>query len=301
MESDSLELKQRTTANNTTNGSHHQERRVSRTCLRGKSIDCDDWKILCLFQKTKERQRSKFGLTNESVQTNAGDAVQEGRLTTPGNGQLTEDEIERRACQGFAKLPHKQDPYDLWRYHSPAVRDRILRKAEQAEKALAHAEGKSFEQDPHTVPTADEASITTGASSSSVGISSVSSRNSEIKQEYPGGRSAVPDRRRRKKAPTRNSTLLGLATSASSKRRLDPDETMRDTPPRRRRINKPGKGTRKTRIKQEKKTQIKQEFEDDAAVFLGEDAALPYKDISDEALLAQEASDALSEEKNGAS
>jgi hypothetical protein len=238
-------------------------------------------------------------LTNESVQTNAGDAGSIGKRTIPTRRQLTEDEIESRAYQGFAKLPKVQDTCDLWRHCSYDVERRIRLKARQAEEVLAQAKGESIKQDPHTVPKVDKTSITTDASSSYMGTSAVSSHGVEVKLEIE--EEIVPRQSRRRRAPTRNTTSLGLATSASSKRRLDPDETKRDAPPPRRRINNSGKGTKKTRIKQKKKTYIKQEFEDDAAVFLGEDAVLPYKDIVDEASFAQEVSDAPSEEKKGVS
>lgn len=231
---------------------------------------------------------------NESAQTGVGEDVSKEDHPNPAQTQLTKDEIERRAYQGFEKLPNKQDCYDLWRYHSPAVRNRILRKAEQAEKAGAHAEGKSFEQDPHTVPTADKTSIRTDTSSSYSG-SSVSSQSVKIKREIK--EETVPYQLRRNKGSTHSATPLGLATSAPPKRHSNSKVVKREPRTRRRRFNDSGKDLRETRIKQERTTRIKQEGEDDAAVSLGREVAPSYKKIADEASFPHEASDALPVEK----
>jgi hypothetical protein len=78
---------------------------------------------------SSENQMSRGGagsvLTNKSVQTSARDAGSIGKPTNPSRRELTEDEIERRACQGFAKLPQVQDTYDLWRHCSYDVEKRI--------------------------------------------------------------------------------------------------------------------------------------------------------------------------------
>lgn len=142
--------------------------------------------------------------------------------------------------------------------------------------------------------TAHKTSISTGTSSSYMGTSCVSSRNSEIKREIEEG--TVPRRSRRNKASTHSSTPLATDTSVLTKRRLNPEEA-EGTRPRRRRINNSGRGTRKTGIKQERKTRIKQEFEDDVAVSLGRNVAPSYKNIADETTFPQEASDALFVEK----
>jgi hypothetical protein len=136
------------------------------------------------------------------------------------------------------------------------------------------------------VATAGKTSISTGTSSSYMGISSVSSRDIEIKREIEEG--TGPRRSRRIKASAHSITPLGLAASAPPKRHSNPKVVKRETRPRRRRLDNSGKGLRETRIKQE--------FEDDTAVSLGRNIAASYKNIVDEASFAQ-ASDALFVEK----
>ncbi|KAH8077236.1 hypothetical protein HD553DRAFT_327368 [Filobasidium floriforme] len=182
-------------------------------------------------------------LTNESVQTSAGDAVSIAKRTIPSRRELTEDEIERRACQGFAKLPKVRDTHDLWRHCSYDMEKRIRLEARQAEEVLAQAKGDSIKQDRRSVATPNKTSISMGASNSYMGTSFVPSHGVEIKREIK--KEIVPRQSRRNIGSKHNATPLGLATSASSMRRLDPDQTKRDAPPRRRRINNCGKGRRK--------------------------------------------------------
>jgi hypothetical protein len=230
--------------------------------------------------------------TNESVQTGAGKGVSKVDHPNPAQTQLTEVEIERRAYQGFEKPPNIQDTYDSWRYHPPTVRNLILRKARQAEEALAHGEGNSFQQDRQTVATADKTSILTGASSTCMDTSSVSRHGVEIKREIE--EETVPRRSRRNKGSRYSAAPLGLAISASTKGHLGSKVVKRETRPRRKRLDNRRKALGETGIKQE---EIKQKLEDDAAVSLKRNVAPPYENIADGMSFAQEVSDAFCEEK----
>jgi hypothetical protein len=190
--------------------------------------------------------------TNESVQTSVGDAGSIGQRTIPSRRELTEDEIERRACQGFAKLPQVQDTYDLWRHCSYDVEKRIRLKARQAEEVLAQAKGESIKQDPHTVPKLEKTSITADASSSYVSVSSVISHGVTIKREMK--EETVSFQLRRNKGSRHSANPLGLAISASSKGHSNPKVVKRETRPRRRRFDDSGKDLRGTRIEQERKS-----------------------------------------------
>lgn len=202
-------------------------------------------------------------LTKDSVQTSARDAGSIGKRTNPSRRELTDAEIEERVDQVIKEKPGMlaRNLADMWRHLHPSVLDCLYRRQRQAEEALA--KGQRFEQDRKTVATADKTSIATCTSGSYSG-SSVSSFDVKIKEEYPGEQSPIPNRRKRNKASTRDSTLL--VTSAPANRRSDAKVVKSGKRPRRRRFDDSGKALRKTRIKQERPTRIKEEFEHDAVV-----------------------------------
>jgi hypothetical protein len=77
-------------------------------------------------------------LSNASVQTSVGGAVPEGRPTKPGNGQLTDAEIEERADQVIENEPGILgcNLADMWRHLHPSVLKCLYERQRQAEEAL---------------------------------------------------------------------------------------------------------------------------------------------------------------------